>query len=77
VAGVVDDLDALDPDDERLLVRRALQCHDWDAVADELGFVSSAQCMRAFGDACKPLVDAYGSEAALAERDRLVDDEGD
>jgi tRNA(Met) cytidine acetyltransferase len=77
VAGIVDDLDALDPDDERLLVRRALQCHDWDAVADELGFVSSAQCMRAFGDACKPLVDAYGSEAALAERDRLVDDEGD
>jgi hypothetical protein len=28
--------------------------------------------MRAFGDACKPLVDAYGSEAALAERDRLL-----
>jgi tRNA(Met) cytidine acetyltransferase len=75
VAGIVDELDALDADDERLLVRRALQCHDWDAVADELGFVSTAECMRAFGDACKPLVDAYGSETALAERDRLVGDE--
>jgi tRNA(Met) cytidine acetyltransferase len=75
VAGVVDDLEALDSADERLLVRRALQCHDWDAVADELGFVSSAQCMRAFGDACRPLVDAYGSEAALSERDRLVADD--
>jgi tRNA(Met) cytidine acetyltransferase len=72
VAGIVDDLEALDDDAERLLVRRALQCHGWDAVADELGFVSNAQCMRAFGDACKPLVDAYGSEAALAERDRLL-----
>jgi tRNA(Met) cytidine acetyltransferase len=72
VAGIVDDLEALDADDERLLVRRALQCHDWESVADELGFVSKAQCMRAFGDACKPLVDAYGSEDALAERDRLL-----
>jgi tRNA(Met) cytidine acetyltransferase len=75
VAGIVDDLDALDPADERLLVRRAVQCHDWESVADELGFVSTAECMRAFGDACKPLVDAYGSEAALAERDRLLADD--
>jgi tRNA(Met) cytidine acetyltransferase len=75
VAGIVDDLDALADDEERLLVRRALQCRDWESVADEMGFVSEAQCMRAFGDACQPLVDAYGSEAALAERDRLVADE--
>ncbi|MFC5366131.1 tRNA(Met) cytidine acetyltransferase TmcA [Salinirubrum litoreum] len=75
VAGIVDDLNGLDADEERLLVRRALQCHDWESVADELGFVSKAQCMRAFGDACKPLVDAYGTEVALAERDRLVGDE--
>jgi hypothetical protein len=26
--------------------------------------------MRALGDACKPLVDAYGTDDALAERDR-------
>ena len=77
VAGIVDRLDALDADAERLLVRRVLQCHDWDAVAEELGFVSTAECMRAFGDACKPLVDAYGTEAALAERDRLTADERD
>ena len=77
VAGIVDDLDALDADAERLLVRRALQCHDWEAVADELDYVSTAECMRAFGDACKPLVDAYGSEAALAERDRLMADTSD
>jgi tRNA(Met) cytidine acetyltransferase len=77
VAALVEGLDALDADAERLLVRRALQAHPWDDVADELGFVSTAACMRAFGDACEPLVDAYGSEAALAERDRLLaEDEG-
>jgi tRNA(Met) cytidine acetyltransferase len=56
--------------EERLLVRKVLQCHRWSAVADELDYVSTGACMRAFGEACQPLVDAYGDDAALAERDR-------
>ncbi|MFB6155213.1 MAG: tRNA(Met) cytidine acetyltransferase TmcA [Haloferacaceae archaeon] len=60
--------------EERLLVRKVLQCHRWPAVADELDFVSTSACMRAFGEACKPLVDAYGDETALAERARYADE---
>ena len=65
--------DLLDADDERLLVRRVLQGHRWGRVADELGFPSRAACMRATGEAFRPLVEAYGHPAALAERDRYVD----
>ncbi len=60
----------LDADAERLLVRRVLQGHRWGAVADELGFHSRADCMRATGAAFRPLVEAYGSAAAREERDR-------
>jgi len=58
---------------ERLLVRKVLQGHPWPAVADELGFHSAGQCMRALGDAYEPLVDRYGSEAALEEKRRYTD----
>jgi tRNA(Met) cytidine acetyltransferase len=55
---------------ERLLVRKVLQGHDWDEAADALGYHSTAECMRALGDAFEPLVDAYGTETARTEADR-------
>ncbi|WP_158056673.1 tRNA(Met) cytidine acetyltransferase TmcA [Halorussus halophilus] len=62
--------DSLTLQHERVLVRKVLQGHDWKTVADELGFHSTGQCMRALGDAYEPLVDAYGDEAAMAEKER-------
>ncbi|WP_396612235.1 tRNA(Met) cytidine acetyltransferase TmcA [Haloferax sp. S1W] len=56
--------------EERLLVRKVLQARPWTPVAEELGFHSTAQCMRALGDAFEPLVDHYGGEVADAERER-------
>jgi tRNA(Met) cytidine acetyltransferase len=71
VAALVEDLPGLDARAERLLVRRTLQRHRWPAVADELEFHSTGECMRAFGRACRPLVDAYGDETARQERERF------
>ncbi len=69
----VDDPDAIDLTDreERLLVLRALQGRDWATVADRLEYHSPGQCMRALGDALCPLVDRYGSDAALTVRERF------
>ncbi|WP_134669943.1 tRNA(Met) cytidine acetyltransferase TmcA [Halorussus marinus] len=64
---------ALSARHERLLVRKVLQGHPWRAVADELGYHSAGQCMRALGDAYEPLVDRYGTEAALEEKRRYTD----
>ncbi|SNZ04038.1 tRNA(Met) cytidine acetyltransferase [Natronoarchaeum philippinense] len=60
----------LDDRKERLLILRVLQARDWETVEDLLGFHSSGQCMRALGAAFQPLVDRYGGEVALAERER-------
>nr|WP_255198856.1 tRNA(Met) cytidine acetyltransferase TmcA [Halorarius litoreus] len=54
----------------RLLVRKPLQAREWDAVAEELGFVSRRECMRTFGDVLQPLVREYGTDAALEEAAR-------
>ena len=64
----------LDPQAERLLVRKVLQGRPWESVAEELGYVSTTACMRALGDAFRPIVDHYGTDAALADRDRFVDE---
>ncbi|MFC4549129.1 MULTISPECIES: tRNA(Met) cytidine acetyltransferase TmcA [Halorussus] len=69
-AAATDPRDALSAREERLLVRKVLQAREWREVADELGFHSPGQCMRALGDALKPLVDRYGDEAAAAEKRR-------
>ncbi|MFA9417602.1 tRNA(Met) cytidine acetyltransferase TmcA [Natrinema sp. HArc-T2] len=71
----VDDPDAVDLTgrEERLLVLRALQSRDWEAVADRLGYHSTGQCMRALGDAVCPLVDQYGEDAALEVRERFAE----
>ncbi|MFC7068363.1 tRNA(Met) cytidine acetyltransferase TmcA [Halobaculum lipolyticum] len=55
---------------ERLLVRKVLQAREWEAVTEELDYVSTAECMRSLGRALQPLVDRYGDEAAFAERAR-------
>ncbi|WP_306059584.1 tRNA(Met) cytidine acetyltransferase TmcA [Natronococcus wangiae] len=71
----VEDPDAIElPDrEERLLVLRVLQGRDWPTVADRLEYPSPGQSMRALGDAFRPLVDRYGSAAALEVRDRFAD----
>ncbi|MFB6302085.1 MAG: tRNA(Met) cytidine acetyltransferase TmcA [Haloferacaceae archaeon] len=75
VAGLVEDLDGLGRTAGRLLVRKVLQGHPFERVADELDFVSRRAAMRALGEACKPLVAAYGGAAARAERERYADGE--
>ncbi|MCL7416276.1 MAG: GNAT family N-acetyltransferase, partial [Halalkalicoccus sp.] len=74
VSHLIDREAALTDRGERLLVRKVLQGHPWDAVAEKLGFVSTRMCMRALGESFKPLVDEYGSEAALAQKRRYTDD---
>ncbi|MFC7134925.1 MULTISPECIES: tRNA(Met) cytidine acetyltransferase TmcA [Salinibaculum] len=64
-------LDALDPDQERLLVCKALQQRPWPAVAAMLDFHSTAECKRALPDAVRPLVAAYGDDVARAELERF------
>ncbi|SFG38637.1 tRNA(Met) cytidine acetyltransferase [Halopelagius inordinatus] len=63
----------LDARAERLLVRKVLQGRPWTPVSEELGYVSEGQCMRALGDAYKPLVDEYGTESAREERARYTE----
>jgi tRNA(Met) cytidine acetyltransferase len=55
---------------ERLLVAKVLQGRPWTDVAEELGYVSTSECMRDLGAAFRPIVDAYGGTAAREERDR-------
>ncbi|ELZ09805.1 hypothetical protein C478_16537 [Natrinema thermotolerans DSM 11552] len=73
---LADDPDGVDltAREERLLVLRVLQARDWESVADRLEFHSTGQCMRALGDAVCPLVDRYGTAAALAVRERFADE---
>ncbi|HET7325119.1 MAG TPA: GNAT family N-acetyltransferase, partial [Halococcus sp.] len=61
---------ALTAREERLLVMRVLQARPAAAVADALGYDSTGECMRALGDAYKPLTERYGSRAAFEERGR-------
>jgi tRNA(Met) cytidine acetyltransferase len=67
------DPDALTAREERLLVAKVLQGRSWDEVAADLNYHSTGQCMRALGDAYRPLVDTYGDDVALAERRRYED----
>ena len=65
------DPEALDTNQERLLVRRVLQGQQWADVAETLGYHSTASCKRALPDAVRPLVELYGTETALNELERL------
>ncbi len=70
LAALTDPGFALDARGERLLVRRVLQFHGWDAVADELGFHSTSGARRELGRVFARLVAGYGTKAARDERDR-------
>ena len=59
---------------ERLLVLRGLQARSWADVAEQLEYPSTRTCMRAFGDALAPIVDAYGTEVARDLRERFLDE---
>jgi len=56
---------------ERLLVLAVLQARPIDEVADAMGFHSVGNCLRAIGDAYRPLVDRFGGDAARQERERF------
>ncbi|OTE99600.1 tRNA(Met) cytidine acetyltransferase TmcA [Halorubrum sp. SD683] len=71
LAALVEGAD-LDDRAERLLVRKVLQGRPWEEVADDLGFASTSACMRALGDGYTPLVERYGTDFALAERERFT-----
>lgn len=66
--------DQIDEHERRLLVRGAIQGHEWETIADELSYPSKAPCLRAFADAFKPIVDTFGNETAQQTRDRYTDD---
>ncbi len=66
----------LSPRAERLLVEKVLQARPWEVVAADLDFVSTPECMRTLGRTVQPLVDEYGTDAALAFRERYRDDGG-
>ncbi|MFB6250719.1 MAG: tRNA(Met) cytidine acetyltransferase TmcA [Halobellus sp.] len=61
--------------EERLLVGKPLQTRSWEAVADQLDYASTRECMRAFGAAYETLVDRFGShlDVVRAERARFRD----
>ncbi|MFB6093145.1 MAG: tRNA(Met) cytidine acetyltransferase TmcA [Haloquadratum sp.] len=70
-AGADDTADAtLTAREERLLVRKVLQAHPWDEVAADLGYVSTRQCMKAFGAAVATLVERYGGDRAVVRSER-------
>jgi tRNA(Met) cytidine acetyltransferase len=70
---VCGDTDLLSDREERLLVEKLLQARPWDDVADDLAYVSTSQAMRSLGDALRPLVREYGSEAARDELRRFTE----
>jgi tRNA(Met) cytidine acetyltransferase len=61
----------LDPRQERLLIRRALQACSWEHVTDELGFHSTGECKRALGEATRSLLSRFGDENVETELERF------
>jgi len=67
---LVDDLDLLSRDQERLLIRKALQGQSWGTVTEAESFQTETTCKRALGSAVEPLVEQYGTATAVAELER-------
>ena len=65
-----EDVRSLTPDEGRLLVRKILQGVPAETVADELGYHSRGECLRALGRAYRPLVERFGEPVAHEERRR-------
>ncbi|GAA0530295.1 tRNA(Met) cytidine acetyltransferase TmcA [Halorubrum ejinorense] len=74
IEGPEGDDDPLSEREERLLVEKVLQGRPSEAVAADLGFVSTGACLRALGDAYVPLVERYGTEFARGERERFMNE---
>jgi len=72
-AGSSPDAADLTPDQERLLVAAVLQARPVPAVAASMGYHSVGNCLRAIGEAYRPLVDCFGGEVALEERERFLE----
>jgi tRNA(Met) cytidine acetyltransferase len=66
-----DDDDRLTARQERLLVRKALQGQSWGSVTEELEFVARSECMRALGEAVRPLLSRYGGTIIRDELERF------
>jgi len=68
---IVDDgADGLSAEQERLLIRKALQGQSWATVTEAESFQTESTCKRALGSAVEPLVERYGTAAAVAELER-------
>ncbi|MCU4799633.1 GNAT family N-acetyltransferase [Halobacteria archaeon HArc-gm2] len=63
------DPDTLSSDEERVLVRKVLQGHEWEAVAAEFDFVSTAECMRSVARTVESLVRLYADDLTMEELD--------
>ncbi len=63
----------LSPRQERLAVRKVLQGEPWESVADDLGFVSTSQCMREMGTIAQRFCVAFGGDVVADERARYED----
>ncbi|WP_089818142.1 tRNA(Met) cytidine acetyltransferase TmcA [Halomicrobium zhouii] len=63
------DPSALSPDEERALVRKVLQGHEWERVGEEFEFVSTAECMRSVARTVERLVRLYADDLTMEELD--------
>ncbi|MEF8779902.1 MAG: tRNA(Met) cytidine acetyltransferase TmcA [Haloferacaceae archaeon] len=74
ISGLVDpepeDRGSLTPAEGRLLIRKVLQGIPASDVAEELGYHSRGECLRALGRAYRPLLTRYGGSVAREERER-------
>ena len=56
---------------ERLLVRKVLQGQSWGSVTEEVEYVARSECMRALGEAVRPLLSRYGGAILRDELERF------
>ena len=70
MAQLTESVAALSAQEERLLVRKALQGAPWATVADDLGFVSERECKRAFGGIARAFCETVENDIVADERQR-------
>ena len=63
-------VDELTERQAHLLIRKVLQGEPWESVAEELGYVSTSQCMREMGSTARTVCAVFGGAVAEAERER-------
>jgi len=62
---------------ERLLVRKVLQCESWESVAMGLDYPSTSQCMREFGTIARRFCERVGDPAGIVADEKRRYDVGD